>query len=218
MTLSFTEIMETAVDKTKITVDRARNLNKSFEEINASFQEVTDMVHQIVTATEEQSSTVTEISTNLSGLAEDARLNAESVKEVMVSFNNFITRAKEFLRLLDGFFDPKLRIGIAKADYVMWLLRLTDLIDGQTTLFLPDEFVPEGSRMGKWYYEEGKSSFGDSKVFQKIEVPHRRLHEIGKLAYDASRNGDREAVKGFINKCVGVTNEILNLLEELEGI
>lgn len=75
-----------------------------------------------------------------------------------------------------------------------------------------------GSRMGKWYYGEGRNSFGYSKVFQKIEVPHRRLHEIGKLAYDASRNGDREAVKRFISECVGVTDETLNLLEELEGI
>lgn len=125
-TVSVTEMMDMAVDKVKVAVERGRHLNMSFEEINTSFQEVTDMVHQIVTATEEQSATVTDISTNLSGLAEDARKNAESVKEMLVSFNNFSSKAKEFLRLLNDFYDPKLKIGIAKADYVLWLLRLTD--------------------------------------------------------------------------------------------
>lgn len=216
-TVSVTEIMDIAVDKARNAVEMAQNLNKSFEEINTSFQEVTDMVHQIVTATEEQSATVTDISTNLSGLAEDARKNAKSVKEMLVSFNNFSSRAKEFLRLLDGFYDPKMKIGIAKADYVLWLLRLTDLLDGQISLFVPEEFRPDGSRMGKWYYGDGKEFFGNMKAFQKIEAHHRRLHELGQIAYDASSKGDRERVKMLVGECVKIVDDVLNLLKELEG-
>ncbi|MFN3479056.1 MAG: methyl-accepting chemotaxis protein, partial [Thermodesulfovibrionales bacterium] len=215
--MSVTEIMDIAVDKAKGAVERASYMNDSFEEINSGFLQVTDMVHQIVTATEEQSATVTEISTNLSALAEDARKNAGSVKEMMTSFNNFTARAKEFLRLLDGYYDPKMKIGIAKADYVMWLLRLTDLIDGRTSLFIPDEFKPEGSRMGKWYYGEGKEFFGNSAVFQKIEMSHKRLHELGRLAFEASEGGEREKVKILINDSVRIVDEILGLLSELEG-
>ncbi|MFN3396223.1 MAG: methyl-accepting chemotaxis protein [Thermodesulfovibrionales bacterium] len=216
-TMSVTGMMDVAVDRVKGAVERARHLNESFEEINVSFQKVTDMVHQIVTATEEQSATVVEISTNLSGLADDSRKNAESVKEMMSSFNNFSSRAKEFLRLLDRFYDPKMKIGITKADYVMWLLRLTELLDGQTSLFVPEEFQPDRSRMGKWYYGEGMEYFGNINAFKKIEAPHKRLHEIGRLAYEASQKGDREKVKMMIDDSVRLVEEIFDSLKELEG-
>lgn len=216
-TISVTEMMDIAVDRAKGAVERARHLNESFEEINVSFQKVTDMVHQIVTATEEQSATVTEISTNLSGLAEDAGRNAESVKEMLTSFNNFSARAKDFLRLLDGFYDPKMKIGIAKADYVLWLLRLTDLIDGRTSLFVPHEFRHDGSRMGKWYYGDGREFFGNINAFQKIEAPHRRLHDLGQNAFEASQRGDIEKVRTLISESVTVVDEILKLMGELEN-
>lgn len=216
-TMSVTEMMDIAVDKAKDAVERARHLNKSFEEINISFQKVTDMVHQIVTATEEQSATVAEMSRNLSGLAEDASRNAESVKEMLTSFNNFSDRAKDFLSLLDGFYDPKMKIGIAKADYVLWLLRLTDLIDGHASLFEPREFRHDGSRMGKWYYGDGREFFGSINAFQKIEVPHKRLHDLGQNAFEASQRGEREKVKKLIGESVMIVDEILKLLEELEN-
>lgn len=215
-TVSVTEMMNVAVEKTEDAVEMARKLNVSFDEINTSFEEVTDMVHQIVTATEEQSATLTDISTNLSGLAEDARMNTESVKEMLVSFTNFTSKAKEFLRLLDGFYDPKMKIGIAKADYVMWLLRLTDLMDGQTTLFVPEEFKPDSSRMGKWYYGEGKEFFGGLSAFRELETPHKRLHEIGQLAYDVAKRGERESVKHHMTESVRLVDEIISLLTKLE--
>jgi len=216
-TMTVTEMMDIAVARVKNTVEATEDLRRSFEEINRSFQSVTDMVHQIVTATEEQSATVTEIATNLSALAEDARYNTDSVKEMTASFNNFSVRAKEFLRLLDGFYDPRMKIGIAKADYVLWLLRLTDLIDGKTSLFVPDEFRPDSSRMGRWYYGEGREFFGTLEPFRRVETPHKRLHEIGRGAYDASQRGDMDKVKAFINEASMVVDEILGLLTEVES-
>ncbi len=214
--LSVREMMDIAVDKAKSTTEKTAYLKGAFEEINFSFQKVTDMLHQIVTATEEQSATVSEISMNLSALAEDAGKNTVSVKEMLDSFNNFSNRAKEFLRLLDGFHDPKLKIGIARADYVLWLLRLTDLIDGKVNLFVPDEFKPDGSRMGKWYYGEGKDVFGDIQAFRRLELSHKRLHELGQLAFETSKKRERNETEKYINESVKVVDEILEILKELE--
>ncbi len=63
-------------------------------------------------------------------------------------------------------------------------------MDSQTSLFVPEEFRVDGSRMGKWYYGEGKEFFGNMKAFQEIEVRHKRLHEIGQIAYEASNKGE----------------------------
>jgi len=208
-TVDATDMMDVAVDKVNATAEIAQRLNDSFAEIHSSFQRVADMVHQIVTATEEQSATVTEISTNLTSIAEDAKESSRAVREMTSSFNKFGVNAKEFLRLLDGFYDPKLKIGIAKADYVLWLYRLMDLIDGQDISMNIDELHADRSRMGKWYYGEGKEFFGSLDAFRDTEPLHKKLHEFGLKAYEAARRGDKESIKAYIVDSIKLVDEII---------
>jgi methyl-accepting chemotaxis protein len=209
-------MMDVAVQKVRSTSDIAKRLDESFMEIYGSFQKVADMVHQIVTATEEQSATVTEISTNLTSIAEDAKESSKAVKEMTASFNKFGANAKEFLKLLDGFYDPKLKIGIAKADYVLWLYRLMDLIDGHDVSMNLDELHADKSRMGKWYYGEGREFFGSLEAFRQAESPHKRLHELGLNAYESANRGDRESVKTCIAESMRLVDEIISILTKLE--
>jgi methyl-accepting chemotaxis protein len=216
-TVDATDMMDVAVDKVNATAEIAQRLNDSFAEIHSSFQRVADMVHQIVTATEEQSATVTEISTNLTSIAEDAKESSRAVREMTSSFNKFGVNAKEFLRLLDGFYDPKLKIGIAKADYVLWLYRLMDLIDGQDISMNIDELHADRSRMGKWYYGEGKEFFGSLDAFRDTEPLHKKLHEFGLKAYEAARRGDKESIKAYIADSIKLVDEIISILNRLES-
>jgi methyl-accepting chemotaxis protein len=216
-TISATDMMDVAVEKIKATAAIARHLDESFAEIHNSFQRVADMVHQIVTATEEQSATVTEISTNLTNIAEDAKESSMAVKDMTASFNKFGADAKEFLKLLDGFYDPKMKIGVTKADYVLWLYRIMDLIDARDISMNIDELQADKSRMGKWLYGEGKEFFGNLGAFREIESPHKRLHELGFNAYKAAQSGDKEAVKKYIADSVKLIDEIISILTRLES-
>jgi methyl-accepting chemotaxis protein len=216
-TISATDMMDVAVEKINATAAIARRLDESFGDIHSSFQRVADMVHQIVMATEEQSATVTEISTNLTNIAEDAKESSHSVKDMTASFNKFGVNAKEFLKLLDGFYDPKMKIGVTKADYVLWLYRIVDLIDARDISMNMDELQADKSRMGKWYYGEGREFFGSLGAFREIGSPHRRLHELGLNAYEAARRGDRESVKKHVSEMVKLVDEIISILTRLEA-
>lgn len=215
-TVSATDMMDVAVEKVKATAAIARHLDESFAEIHSSFQKVADMVHQIVTATEEQSATVTEISTNLTSIAEDAKESSKAVKDMTASFNKFGANAKEFLKLLDGFYDPKMKIGVTKADYVLWLYRIMDLIDARDISMNMDELQADKSRMGRWYYGEGMEFFGNIEAFRELDSPHRRLHELGLKAYEAAGGGDRESVKKYIAESVKLVDEIISILTRIE--
>lgn len=216
-TISATDIMDVAVQKVKATSEIAKKLDESFIDIYNSFQKVADMVHQIVAATEEQSATVAEISTSLSHIAEDAKESSNIVKNMATSFNKFSIGAKEFLSILNDFHDPKMKIGVVKADYVLWLHRLMELMDDKgTSLYIPEEFQIDKSRMGKWYYGEGKELFGDLYSFKEIEAPHRKLHEIGIKAYEASKAEDFDSVKQYISEATRIVDEIISKLSKLE--
>jgi methyl-accepting chemotaxis protein len=216
-TISATDMMDVAVQKVKATSEIAKKLDESFIDIYNSFQKVADMVHQIVAATEEQSATVAEISTSLSHIAEDAKESSNIVKNMATSFNKFSIGAKEFLSILNDFHDPKMRVGIVKADYVLWLHRLMELMDERSTsLYVPEEFQPDKSRMGKWYYGEGKELFGEMDAYREIEMPHKKLHEVGLKAYEASKNGDNDAVKQLITEATKIVEDIIPRLSKFE--
>jgi methyl-accepting chemotaxis protein len=216
-TILATDMMDVAVQKVKSTSDIAKRLDESFIEIYGSFQKVADMVHQIVAATEEQSATVAEISTSLSSIAEDAKESSNIVKNMATSFNKFSIGAKEFLSILNDFHDPKMRVGIVKADYVLWLHRLMELMDqNSTSLYVPEEFHPDKSRMGKWYYGEGKELFGNLDAYRDIENPHKRLHDLGLKAYEASKNNNNDLVKQYIAEATKTIDEIISMLSRFE--
>lgn len=215
-TIIATDMMDVAVEKVNATAAIARHLDESFAEIHSSFQRVADMVHQIVAATEEQSATVTEISTNLTNIAENAKKSSHAVKDMTASFNKFGVNAKEFLKLLDGFYDPKMKIEVTKADYVLWLHRVMDLSEDKQTLYIPAELQFDKSRMGEWYYGIGKELFGGVPVFREIEAPSRRLHEYGAKVFEASMKGDKESARQYITEAAELVNEIISLLTKLE--
>ncbi len=217
-TLDATDIMDIAVEKVKKTGDTARRLEGAFREIYDNFEKVSDMVHQVVTATEEQSATATEISHNLSSIAGDAKESSHIVKDMALSFNRFSISAKEFLSILNNFNDPRMRIGILKADYVLWVHRVMEFMDEkEASMYSPDELQADKSRMGRWYYGDGRELFGSLGSFKELEDPHKRLHELGFKAYESAKGGNKESVKQYIMEIVKIVDEIILILEKLES-
>ena len=216
-TVEATDIMVVAVEKAKATGESASRLDGAFRAISDSFRKVTDMVLQVVSASEEQSATATEISSNLTNIADDARESSRTVKAMATSFEKFSSDAKEFLQLLDGFKEPRMRIGVLKADYVLWLHRILEFLDAKHALVSFDELQAERSRMGQWLYGEGKDLYGRSDSFREVEAAHRRLHELGTKAYAAAQKGDRDVVKATILSAMESVDGIISLLAGLES-
>ncbi len=216
-TVDATEMMELAVGKARSTGENAQHLHESFKGIYESFEKVSDMVHQVVSATEEQSATATEISLNLTTIADDAKESSHTVKSMAQSFTKFSANAKEFLKLLDGFNDPKMKIGVVKADYVLWFHRILDIIDAEGKTINPEELQPEKTRMGKWYYGDGGRDLRNSSTFVELELPHKRLHELGIRIYEASRKDDKDTVKQSLTEAMELIEKIITVLNRLEA-
>jgi len=212
-----TKMMGLAVEKAKVTESLAGRMDDSFETIYQSFENVSTMVNQIVSATEEQSTTSEDISHNLSGITKDAQESTHTVKEMIESFNKFGVGAKEFLKLLNNYTDPVLRVRILKADYILWIHRVMDLFDSKETLYLPDEFNPEKSRMGRWLYGEGRDLFGSLNSFSQLSSPHKLLHESGRQVYEALKKDDKEAVDCHFTKILQLNADILTIIDRLES-
>ena len=197
-----TGMMDLAVGKANATSGLARKLEEAFREISQSFDKVSDMIREVVTTTEEQSATATEISNNLSGITEDAKKSSLTVKEMASSFNKFNFNAKEFLGILEGFTDPVMKVGVLKADYVLWLHGMLDMLESGDGSVQADELSAEKSVIGKWYYGEGRRDFGGTAPYSELESPHRRLHDLGMSACGGRKKGRKSRTSCLTNSGV----------------
>ncbi|MDA8325744.1 MAG: methyl-accepting chemotaxis protein [Nitrospiraceae bacterium] len=211
-----TDMMDLAVGKANATSGLAHKLEESFKEINASFGKVSDMIREVVTTTEEQSATATDISNNLGGITEDAKKSSQTVKEMALSFNKFNLNAREFLGILEGFTDPVVRIGVLKSDYVLWLHGILDLLDAGGTSIPLDELDADRSGIGKWYYGEGRRDFGGTAAYNELESPHKRLHDLGLKACEAAKKGDKDNSRQCISEAGLVIDEIISILNRFD--
>ncbi|MCL4458273.1 MAG: CZB domain-containing protein [Nitrospirae bacterium] len=84
-------------------------------------------------------------------------------------------------------------------------------------MYSPDELQADKSRMGRWYYGDGRELFGSLGSFKELEDPHKRLHELGFKAYESAKGGNKESVKQYIMEIVKIVDEIILILEKLES-
>jgi len=210
-----TTIMSQVVDKSEDANKLVKTLNESFEEIFSSFQNVTEMVQQIVSSSEEQTATASEIAKNLNGLASSSKDSSKDVKKMASSFIDFTSNAKAFLKTLNSFNDKKIQIGVIKADYILWLNRVIQIIDLKGEGLKAEEMDSKNSRMGRWYYGVGQELYGNLAVFKSIEPLHTEFHQIGKNLVESASSGDREKARLCMNEITSVMKDIFNLLDKI---
>jgi methyl-accepting chemotaxis protein len=213
-TTDATKMMGIAVDKAAETNAVTKELNVAFEEIFEGFNKVSEMAQHIVSASEEQTATASEIAFNLTGIANDSKESSEYIKNMAMSFGKFTDNAKAFLKTINNFIDPKIRLGVLKADYILWLNRAIQLIDSEDRT-LPVEIDPHNSRMGRWYYGDGRVAYSGYSQFKDIEARHVQFHENGKAMIQAGWQKDREAVKRYMGENLRLLEEIFGLLDKL---
>ncbi|WP_456297732.1 CZB domain-containing protein [Enterovibrio coralii] len=74
-------------------------------------------------------------------------------------------------------------------------------------------------RLGKWYFEgDGATHFKKNPSFSAIDVPHKQVHESGRMALEAGLRGDLRSLVDHLNAMeegsLRVTDALENLIAE----
>ncbi len=79
------------------------------------------------------------------------------------------------------------------------------------------ELEPDRCKLGRWYYNEGQE-FRGTPLFDQLEGPHNRLHQLGRELLMAAENG--ESHNALVQRLRELTRQsavVLELLQELES-
>ena len=105
---------------------------------------------------------------------------------------------------------------LAKADHLLWVQRLHNLFWGREELTPKEVTSDHECRFGHWYYGDAKSTFASQAAFQRLEVPHARIHELAQEIVQTWHAGQREEAHQLFAELQQVSSQLISLIEEME--
>jgi len=74
------------------------------------------------------------------------------------------------------------------------------------------------SRLGEWYYGQGKELLGNEPIFKELEKPHSLVHEVARKAVQAYNEGKTELAGGYLEEVEKCSNIVIEKLTKLQII
>lgn len=160
-------------DEVRNLAGKAHQASAEIESLIAQVLEQTGTIKNIVTSNHESAAEVSASSTQIDGVVSEVIQRSHHMQQVI----RMATTA--------SFLDT------VKLDHAVWKNQVYSLVEQGN--FAQGANSHTECRLGHWYYEGyGAAHYGHLNTFRSLEKPHRQVHESGKAALAAGRQGDFE--------------------------
>jgi aerotaxis receptor len=211
--------MEHGLEKVNYSVEKIQSTEDAFNQIVDSVTDVNDMNMQIATAAEEQTCVTEEMNSNVHSINSQSQKTIENVltlEEKISSLKDLLSSLELQLEQYDlGESASQFDFNAAKNAHLAWKSKVRDFLGGDLNAITKEQICSHRECMlGKWYYTEGKKSYGHSKYFQQIEPPHARLHQIVKEVYELHEVGELDKANDLYKELGPLSDNIVSLLDK----
>ena len=190
-----------------VVADEVRKLAESTA--NAT-NDIETMVQDIVKSSDATVQSMRELSHSAKASGEIGEQAGESMKNLASSARNMAGAVTA--TSLASFAE------MAKADHLVFKFRVYLTLAGRESLASSAVIDHTQCRLGKWYYDEGKKTFGDNRHFRSVEAPHREVHQHGKNALEAFERSDIPAMRKSLEAMEKASAEVVRALGSLSNL
>ncbi|GFO68856.1 hypothetical protein GMLC_24350 [Geomonas limicola] len=212
------ETMEEGVQEVERGTEQTAHSGQAMQRILEEVNNLSMQISQIATAAEEQTATTSEISGNMLRITDIGNLVASNAQASSVQASQLNGLAEALLGSMSSFHVSEsvtLTIDKAKAAHRIFIGKIKAHLTGALTLDpekLPTHLV---CAFGKWYRSEGQERCGSIGEFREVDVPHARVHELGKLALQAHLAGDHAKAEQHFTEMVAQSEILIELLDQV---
>jgi methyl-accepting chemotaxis protein len=217
-TESAVSAMEIGMRQVDAGTAEASHSEAAMREIIAQVDSVTAQVSHIAAAAEEQSAATGEISSNIESIAAAIEKTAKESKAATNVANGINGIAEKLMAGIGKFTlteDVELAINKAKSAHMIFIGKVKAHLDG--SLKVDPEALPTHltCAFGKWYQGKGHEVCGHNALFQAIDIPHARVHDLGKQAIKAFNAGDKIKASSLCSEMKAKSMELVEILDKL---
>jgi methyl-accepting chemotaxis protein len=211
-------------DLTGKTVNNVQSAGQSLETLVPEVEKTSELVQDISATSKEQSSGADQISKAVQQLDQVIQGNASAAEELASTSEELESQADtlantiEFFRTgtVDGSEVAGVNFAAIRFSHLQWKSRLRAYLDGERSISRDEALSERDCALGQWYYGPGMEQFGHLDVMQRLEEPHRRLHELVPQIMDLADRGQMSEANERLNELEPLSERIVNLLHELE--
>ncbi len=211
--------MKIAKEKLEESVDLVNHNKDALEKILNHARLSEDEITKVASAVEEQSQTTMEINralkdtSNLSKMLNKSFYNTMNLIDELSSIIKTITDISMIFNLPQ---DPLVEIERAKGAHKNWVIRLYKMFYSGEKIEVDDLKEHTNCLLGRWYYGKGVRNYGSYEAFQRLEHPHKQIHQLAKEAVIAFKENRKERALELIEQVDNVSSTIIVCLDQLQ--
>lgn len=200
-------------------VDGAEYAGEELVSIVSTMQKINEEISEIAAMSEEQTATIQDISERNNNIYEQSLHSKEIVR---LTAQNLLDLSKEMEHYRNTFFEINIRMNVKDivrvsiTDHLLWKWKVYNMMLGIEDITTDQLTSHHACRLGKWYYSDLPASITNKDVFQRLEAPHRRVHECAKEAVECYNRGDIAGAERAAANLEEASEEVVQLLTQLE--
>lgn len=197
------------------TQDLAQKTEANIEEITTIMGETADGMTTIANSLGEQTEATTELSQGVNKIATRsvrASCMADEVIEAVKGSQNVI---EELFATLDGRNIKDYVLNRAKSDHYLWKKNVAEMLVGLNNLQQAELSDHHSCRLGKWCDGTSDTSVTNHPVFKQLELPHKQVHDFGKLAAAEFAKGNLKASHQAFADMQEASHKVVEVLDKL---
>ncbi|MGB0494710.1 MAG: methyl-accepting chemotaxis protein [Kangiellaceae bacterium] len=107
-------------------------------------------------------------------------------------------------------------IQTVKLDHVTWKAEIYRAVWGLSDKKASDFADHHSCRLGQWYFQGDGKKYKHLDTFQRLNKPHKEVHDGGFEALSSNEQGDKDGVKNGLMKMEKASKLVIDMLAELE--
>ena len=185
-------------DEVRALAGRAKEASKGIETLVAEIFSHVGSIRESVGLTQERAKEISDSSVQVSDVV---KIMIDKSTELQTVVRHSAT---------DSF------LNTVKLDHSVWKYQVYKYIDNQEF----DQSIVDHTqcRLGKWYFEGyGAKNYGSSQVFKSLDKPHFKVHDSGRLALEAGKNGNPAAMNNYLDEMERASQQVIECIDQLQS-
>jgi Methyl-accepting chemotaxis protein len=192
---------------------------ESLQGIIVNFGSITEDIQTIAASSQEQSAAVQESASSVNTVASASEEVDRTAKVTGQSIYD-ISKALQALRKDQIGRVPDLAthqaLELYKTDHLLWTWRIYNLLLGFEQINSSEVGSHHDCPLGKWADGRSSERCRSLPAFKKLEIPHKRVHDLAYEAAQAIEQGDKLRAGRLLETMSQASQEVVVILQELQ--
>lgn len=201
--------------------ERVEQATKAIDEAVKGVEGIQDNMNQISTSIDQQTAVSEEVASNLTEINDGTKkLYGECIRTGQAMFDISVgidDLRKSMYKNADLISDLD-SIDICITDHLNWRWRIYNMILGYDKIDPAAMGDHTKCRLGRWVAEKGIVTHEYKSLVEKMNGPHKKLHDLAMEAVKAYRQDDRKRSEDLLHEMDDVSKEVIGILNDLKRV